>query len=512
MDYIKALDTGHQYQLSLYPATCDLSESIIRQNLALTDQTKLSLPAFSIHIQKIAPRHYTMNLILKGDLLQKTSLDLTLYNLNATSYVPKIFIPDAMLLALAQYTTGAKLAVTSYLGATFPGTVILHVTSAVWSLVSFQQFVSYFMFINMQYPFQVNLFFTFTQPQGWDFIPNPLASLTKAISHKFPGFINDTLEEKNRPQKFIDEDKSSSFIDNGGAIIALNIEILLVLGLITLLRKIPFLSRNRVIKSIYESLRWNIVIRTFLENGTPLVFAIFLQSRVLSLDGTYHYLVLSLILLSSVYAIITMAFSVKILSKKSIADLKSEAAEKEYGTLYKDIELTNDASKYYYIITLVRGIVINFLVTFVDSLPLMQVVVLIFYNMFFVWYLFKRVVLKSRALIIIYRINQILILGAEIFILCLAFETRYNLYYSILGWMISGSLLSALLLELGYLIVVQVIKIKGVWLKAKQLWKKIRDRNSKKKPKARQLRRRPVNRRTRVVDVSAIEPIITIPR
>ena len=453
-----------------------------------------------------------MNLILKGDLLQKTSLDLTLYNLNAASYVPKIFIPDAMLLAIAQYTTGAKLAVTSYLGATFPGTVILRLTSVLWSLVSFQQFVSYFMFINMQYPFQVNLFFSFTQPQSWDFIPNPLASLTRAISHEFPSFINDTQQEKNRPQKFIDEDKSSSFIDNGGAIIALNIELLLVLGLITLLRKTSFFSRTRVIKSIYESLRWNTVIGTFLENSTPLVFAIFLQSRVLSLDSTYHYIVLSLILLSSVYSIIMIASCLKILSKKSIADLKSETTEKKYGTLYNDIELTNDASKYYYIIMLVRGIVISFLVTFVDSLPLMQVVVLIFYNMFFVWYLFKRVVLKSRALIVIYRINQILILGAEIFILCLAFETRYNLYYSILGWMISGSLLTALLIELGYLLVVQVMKVKGLWLKAKQLWKKIRDRNSKKKPKPRQLRKRPVNRRTRVTDLSAIEPIITIPR
>ena len=199
VDYVKALDTGHLYQLSLHPGSCDLSQLIVQQNLATTIQTRKNLPPFSFQVYKTGLGLYTMNLTLTDNLLQKTSLDLTLYNLKATSYVPKTFIPSPVLLIVAQYTIGAKLAVSGYLAGTFPGTVLLHMTSALWSLVSFQQFVSYFVFINIEFPFQVKLFFSFTQPQVWDFMPNPLSSLTKKLAQDSPGFIDDRLQERARP-------------------------------------------------------------------------------------------------------------------------------------------------------------------------------------------------------------------------------------------------------------------------------------------------------------------------
>ena len=272
-----------------------------------TTQTKASLPPFSLQVSKTGSGLYVMDLVLDDNLLKKTALDLTLYSLKAGSYVPRIFIPDATLLPIAKYTTNVKLTITAYLGATFPGTMLLHVTSALWSFVSFQQFVSYFVFINMAFPFQVNLFFSFTQPQVWDFVPNPLVSLTRKISQKFPGFINDQAEEEAiQPQKFIDENQTPSFVENGGGVIAINMEMMLLLWILYLLRKISFFQRNRLIKTVYESLRWNIVIRIFLENGTPLAFAIFLQGRVISLDSAYHYIVLSLMLFSSAYFIIML--------------------------------------------------------------------------------------------------------------------------------------------------------------------------------------------------------------
>ena len=481
IDYIKALDTGHQYQLSLYPSTCDLTQSFVQQNLAVTAQTKASLPSFSIQIQKTGSGLYLMNLILEDNLLQKATLDVILGSLNAKSYAPKIFIPDAMMLSLAEHAIAVKTTITSTLATTFPGTVLLHLTSALWSLVNFQQFVSYFVFINIEFPFQVKLFFLFTQPQVWDFVPNPLSSLTNKLSQDFPNFNNDDAEESRRPQKFIDEDKTSSFIENGGGIFAINIEILLLFLLLFLLRKIPFFLRRQSIQKVYKNLRWNIIFRLFLENSTPLAFALFLQGRVLSLDNAYHYTVFSLMICSSVYFSIMLVSIIRILSQRTIIDLNNEDTEKKYGTLYEGVKLTDEASKYYYLILLIRGIVVTFLVAFADSLPLLQIVILISYNVFLVWYLFKNVVFKSRALTIICRANQILILVAEIVILCLAFETSSNLYYSVLGWLISDSMFIALILELGYLGVVQVMKIKDVWHGAKRLWRKIGSLNRKRK-------------------------------
>ena len=496
IDYIKAFDIGHQYQFSLYPDTCNLAESIVQENLAVTPTTKANLPAFLLKVTKTGHGNYTVNLILKDNVLQRTPLDLVLYSLSATSYVPRTFIPSDLLLKIAGYTEETQLAITAYLAVTFPGTMLLHLTSALWNIVSFQQFVSYFIFINIAYPFQVNLFFSFTKPQIWSFIPNPLDSLMKKISQKFPKFINDDLEDKNRPQKFIDEDRSSSFVSNGGSIIALNIEILLLLVVLLLLRKISFFLHNRPTRIVYENLRWNVIIRIFLENGTPLMFAIFLQSRVLSLDSIYHYVVLFFVLFSTLYFITMMIFSTTTLVQRSIDRLKEEGVEKIYGTLYEGINLTDAAAKYYYLIILMRGVVITFVVTFVDSLLLLQIVILIFYNVFFVWYMFKCVVFKSRSLTIISRTNQLLILGAEIFILCLYFDTTSSLYYNIIGWLICGSLFIALMLELGYLGVVQIMKIKGIWRRAKQLWERLRRLVSKKEREKENMKRRRLRRRT----------------
>ena len=300
-------------------------------------------------------------------------------------------------------------------------------------------------------------------------------------------------------------------MENGGGVIAINMEMMLLLWVLYLLRKVSFFQRNRLIKTMYESLRWNTVIRIFLENGTPLAFAIFLQGRVISLNSAYHYIVLSLMLFSSAYFMIMLVSTAKILSKRTINDLNEEDTEKKYGTLYEGVKLTNDAAKYYYLIILIRGVVITFLVTFVDSLPLMQIVILIFYNIFFVWYIFKSVVFKTRALTIICRANQILILGAEIVILCLAFETSSMLYYNILGWLISGSLLLALVLELGYLGAVQIMNIKYVWQGAKNLWGRLRSVLTKgRKPKTNVRRVRPsIQVRQRTNDTS-IGPILDL--
>ena len=43
----------------------------------------------------------------------------------------------------------------------------------------------------------------------------------------------------------------------------------------------------------------------------------------------------------------------------------------------------------------------------------------------------------------------------------------------ILGWLMSGSLFIALMLELGYLGAVQIMNMKSVWRAAKRLWSRM---------------------------------------
>ena len=63
------------------------------------------------------------------------------------------------------------------------------------------------------------------------------------------------------------------------------------------------------------------------------------------------------------------------------------------------------------------------------------------------------------------------------------------LYYNILGWLISGSLLLALVLELGYLGAVQIMNIKYVWRGARRLWSRARSVLTKTKKSKTNVRR-----------------------
>lgn len=493
LSYLKALDTGHQYTLTLSPTTCDLSQATVQEGLEATVSTKANLPPFALSIQKTAVGVYLVNLALESDLAQETPLEVTLTTLSAVSYVPRTFIPSGSLLAIANNIRGAKLFVTGYLAATFPGTVLLHITSALWSLVSFQQFVSYFVYLNIPYPFQVDLFFSFTQAQMWNFVPNPLSNAMRSVLRRFPN----QDQNEDMPQKFADKNMSPSFIDNGGSIIGINLELLLFLLIIVLIRKIPIFSQRNILKIIHDKLRWNIILRVFLENGTPLMFAIFIQSRMLNLQNTYGYVVLPIVLFSSLYFVVMLTSMTRLLVQSNKAQLAEESADNTFGTLYEGIALNNEPAKYYYLLILVRGIVITFLVAFVDSLPLLQITVLIIYNIFFVWYMFKCVVFKSRALTIIARSNQILILGAEVAILLLSLKVNSIVYYNTIGWLICGTLFIALILELGYLFVIQILNMKEGCKKAAMFVKKICEYNSKRK----QLK----NQRQRVRPIQAID-------
>ena len=82
--------------------------------------------------------------------------------------------------------------------------------------------------------------------------------------------------------------------------------------------------------------------------------------------------------------------------------------------------------------------------------------------MSFVYYLFKGAKFTSLALTILNRGNQILIFIAEIAIFCLFIDSNSLTYYDTLGWLICGSLLLALVLELLYMVVLQILKIRDI--------------------------------------------------
>ena len=76
-----------------------------------------------------------------------------------------------------------------------------------------------------------------------------------------------------------------------------------------------------------------------------------------------------------------LLFFVYKLVTKTINELKKKDARDEYGTLYEGIELSQPPSKYYYLLILARGILLVVLIVFLESVPVLQVVPLIIFNM-----------------------------------------------------------------------------------------------------------------------------------
>ena len=510
VSYVRMLEKGYQYQLSLLPSTCDLAESVLQSQLTITPQTTINFPPFTIQVSRTGTGLYMVNLILQDSLVKATQLNFTLYYLSAAAPAPRKFLPTSFLSGLQQQKKTIQLTMTAVLVGSFAGSITMQASSSLWSIVSFQQFISYLAYINIEYPVQVDLFFSFIEPVAWSLIPDPMSSLLIKLKEKFSEFNAAMMVEANPPQKFIDHDKTSSFLDNGGgAIIFLNIELLFLILAIVLIRRITCLQRTRLLRTIDRNTRWNLPIRTFLENSAPLALAIFLQGRVIVFKNPYFAFIGSLMIFSSVYLIVMMTLVIRVLSCRNIPQLREEEVEKKYGTLSEGVILMEASSKYYYIIILVRSILITFIITFIESIPILQISLLILFNTFFVYYTFAGVTFKSKSLTVINRGNQILILIAEIWILCLYFQTDSNMYYQVVGWLIVGSLGLAIVLELLYVLVLQIIYIVLIFKKLKKLWDTLRSgRNKEKLEGGRRMRRR--NKKSKIGRINRIDPDIRI--
>ena len=356
------------------------------------------------------------------------------------------------------------------LGGSLAGTLALGATANLWSIISFQQFVGYFIYINIEFPPHLEIFLIMLRSSIWDKLPNPAAYVTEPLYHKIlgDGFDSDLYP----PKKFVKYEVTSFFIENGTTILLTNLFFLLLLLMVLSLKKTKRLKDSVILKTLKVYLKWNIVSRTFLENGIPLALAIFLQLKALSFDGTYFILCSIMTVIASVYFVVFIVFLFRVLSKRDDKLLQRKLIRRIYGTLYEGVILKNTA-KYYHLVILARGVLVVFLVTVFDDFPTLQIIPLIFYNFGFVYYLFNSATMEDPKLNIIIRIKEIFILIGEIGILFLSFQTTSESYYKLLGWIVVGFLCSSLLIEVSYMIILQVFGIKEIYRKAVSFYQKI---------------------------------------
>ena len=445
--------------MRLIPSSCDLDLAIVNRYIKITENIIGSVYPFTFEISKSGNNLYIITLSLERNILQQSKLNVNLSYLSGFMFVPKKIIPNPSLESIAEAAPTVGDTLTGILGGSFIGTLALGATPSLWSIISFQQFIGYFIYINIEYPYHVEIFLRMLQNSMWELLPNPAASLTESLYQKVLGEGIDS--ELVPPRKFVKYGITSFFIENGGAILLTNLFLLILLFLILALKRKESLKNNIILKTLKVWLKWNLIARTFLENGIPLSLAIFLQLTALSFDGSYFKICMVMLFIASVYLIVFVIFLFRILYKRENKLLDRKLIRRIYGTLYEGVTLKTSA-KYYHLIILSRGFLVTFLVTMVDSFPTLQIVPLIFFNAGFLYFLFKEIAMDDSKLNTITRIKEILILLGEIGILFLAFQLTSESYYNVLGWIVVALFFSAILIELVYMLILQIVGIKDI--------------------------------------------------
>ena len=302
--------SSHEYIVTLTPDSCDLSANMVKSSLIPTSEAKKNFPKFSFETSYTSPHTYRVRVTFDDSVLQSANLDITLSHLSGFLAVPKTIAPSNLAKDLEKAAPVVTTTITTTMGTSFGATLAMGASTAMWSMLSFQQFIGYFIYLNIDYPPQLETFLSFFSFTDWDFLPNPIASLTESWKEDL-SLDESSLEGESRyqlPLKFVKYEVLPFFIDNGGSLITINLLILIAPFLLHHLRRIKVLKIDRLLWKTEMNLRWNGIFRAFLENSIPLLFATLIQLKKASFDNIYVALSTFLAMIAFSYLTIMLHF------------------------------------------------------------------------------------------------------------------------------------------------------------------------------------------------------------
>ena len=482
--YIKPIgSSSHEYLITLSPDSCDLTASLVKSSLLPTLEAKKNFPPFTFQTSKTNPHTYQLRVTFNASVLEPANLGITLSYLSGSLAVPKTLIASSLAQAFQDAAPTMTSALTSTMGTSLGGTLAIGASAAMWPMISFQQFIGYFIYLNIDYPPQLEIFLSLFSFTDWDFLPNPIASLTEQWKEDLSldlTAVQDGESKYQLPPKFVKYEIPTFFIDNGGSLISMNILLIIMPLFLRYIRRVKILKIDRFLWKIEMNLRWNGVFRAFLENSIPLLLATIIQLKKFTFDNIYTTISTLLAVASFFYILLMLHFVWFSLQSRSRYRLELPLVRIVYGTLYEGLDLKDYSAKYYHLFIMLRGFLLIFLTVFMDVQPLLQVVPLIIYNIGLLYFLFQKKIFLDSKLNLINKIKEFLIIIGECFMLCLCFQSDSEDYYQVLGWMVVGTLGSAALLELVYLVAIQIIEFRQAIKKFKLLLFANKDAKSKK--------------------------------
>lgn len=333
----------------------------------------------------------------------------------------------------------------------------------VWPLLNLFQAFYYLIFINVNYPGNVQMFLKIFSIGALDFIPNPLQWFVHDIDdYSLPA-----------PKRFQEYDVDALFLNNGGnELLFLTSVIGTYLGAKMIkkwIRSVPLNVRN-LTNNMVGWFEWSGIISSLTASYTDFVLAIFLQMRVLTYDS-YVYTI------SSVLAFVTLGFAViipiyafVILSKYGNSH---EALNEKYEALAGEYNIKKIAGRYFVPIWLIRRFLMCFSLVYLQVYPHLQISVLCVLMLISIVHTLGFSPYSSRKDNIVNTITEILFGMIHVAIYVLLYDDhKRNLSDAQrlnIGWVIIGLCGTILIMSLVLNLIEQIKELKTRLKELKQL-------------------------------------------
>jgi len=238
-----------------------------------------------------------------------------------------------------------------------------------WALINLLQMFYYLVFINVEYPVNVQPFFQLFTMGNLSFIPNPIGWI-------FPDIDDESLDA---PKKFLENDVNGLFFQTAGnmllAWIVVSVGYLASFLFLRYTRNMPKLLTSISSKtvSIFE---WSGVFRTLITSYTQLTMSALLQMRVLNyktkLFSFSSIFGIIFVMLAGVIPFITWQVIYKFHKRPKIMKFK-------FSTLIEELKIDSKYAlpKYFNVLFLLRRLVMVIALVFLHDFPYIEISVLL---------------------------------------------------------------------------------------------------------------------------------------
>lgn len=277
---------------------------------------------------------------------------------------------------------------------------IFNTFSFFWLMVDCMQIANFFLYVNYEYPQNLEEYLKILSNANLDFLPNPFDYITgekneKGKGTRVEGGDNLTQGDKNEqyqlaPTRFAKLDMTSSFLKNSGAVTFWLF--VAILGCVAIILADDYFKKSKqtgrvqiYMTKLREGVEYNFLLRVFLMVFLQLTLGSLLQTRNPTFHSSNDGFSSILGVFSTIFLLVTFVILFRIVSR--LKDAPRSFKEK-FDILYEDYKKENLWQCNYPVIALLKKFLMVFILVFFHDFPSVEIVSLALLHLLHVLLLF----------------------------------------------------------------------------------------------------------------------------